>query len=373
MIKLPNIGIWSNFSPCEPGVTKAVNENFFKLDVLTQASFIDFVATIGDLPEDPLIGDSYILSSNGFIYSWDGNSWIVTQPDEGWIVYVKDEESYYSFNGTSWIKIALSEIIAPPAANQRLASNNSADVQWVPEMLVRGFSSRNLNDDDFQIPINESIIYAVKTTTNNNGIILPDYMEFFGRIVCVIKSSANTNFTPIPIKTSASIGDTIRTLWTNNEKVWFKATGGGWVEHNSYTYFRGPITTSCSWDSAATISTFMTRRNDKISLQGEISLTGTPPNSALILGVPFGWTSNTSFYADQLIKSRLKITTASRNFVGEVEIEASSPQLLYFKYDAVNGSTIESTQVTDTAPVSFVAGNSFVFETPEILIAELGR
>lgn len=109
MIRWPHLGLWGDFEPCEPGILAAINQNFFTLDVLTQASILDFVET---LPEDPLDGDTYIVEDPypyaggaNSIMVWDGNEWVAIEPQAGFIAYVASEGNLFWYNGTDWVLI----------------------------------------------------------------------------------------------------------------------------------------------------------------------------------------------------------------------------------------------------------------------------
>jgi len=64
-------------------------------------------------PSSPSTGDRYIVASGATgawsghdndIAEWGGSSWSFTTPSEGYLVYIKDENDIYAFDGSNWIK-----------------------------------------------------------------------------------------------------------------------------------------------------------------------------------------------------------------------------------------------------------------------------
>ncbi|MFB3882695.1 MAG: DUF2793 domain-containing protein [Armatimonadota bacterium] len=62
-------------------------------------------------PGSPAEGDRYIVGAAptgvwtghaGDIAWYDGAAWQFDNPEEGWFVYVTDENKFYLFNGTAW-------------------------------------------------------------------------------------------------------------------------------------------------------------------------------------------------------------------------------------------------------------------------------
>jgi hypothetical protein len=61
----------------------------------------------------PVKNDRYIVKATGSgdwtgctnqITYYDGSAWKFTAPTEGFICWVNDEDYYYSYNGSAWIK-----------------------------------------------------------------------------------------------------------------------------------------------------------------------------------------------------------------------------------------------------------------------------
>jgi len=62
-------------------------------------------------PGTPTAGDRYLINGTGTgawsansndITTWDGAAWIFAVKREGMMVWVKDEDKYYSYSGTAW-------------------------------------------------------------------------------------------------------------------------------------------------------------------------------------------------------------------------------------------------------------------------------
>ncbi|MGC9309832.1 MAG: DUF2793 domain-containing protein, partial [Candidatus Nanoarchaeia archaeon] len=63
-------------------------------------------------PATPAEGDRYLVGSgatgdwsthDGEIAEWDGSSWVFSQPDEGFCMWVEDENVQITYNGTDWV------------------------------------------------------------------------------------------------------------------------------------------------------------------------------------------------------------------------------------------------------------------------------
>jgi len=66
-------------------------------------------------PGSPAEGDRYIVGGSATgdwaghdndIAWYDGSAWQFDTPEEGWFVYVADENKFYLFNGTAWGEFA---------------------------------------------------------------------------------------------------------------------------------------------------------------------------------------------------------------------------------------------------------------------------
>jgi len=89
------------------------NATFARLDQLVQAAAID--KDLNSPPSNPDDGALYIINSPSPTGDWSGhggqlaywldsvNAWQFIAPNEGWRVYVTDEEADYNFNGASWV------------------------------------------------------------------------------------------------------------------------------------------------------------------------------------------------------------------------------------------------------------------------------
>lgn len=120
---LTNLGLYGNFSPCEKDIIQKLNLNFQLLDNLVQLAFNDIVAV---LPEDPVEGDKYILSTNDTINLWNGDEWISYPAQEGYIGFNKDDQLIYFYNGTNWVPLP-AELIFFDNSGTGLTSTNMQD------------------------------------------------------------------------------------------------------------------------------------------------------------------------------------------------------------------------------------------------------
>jgi hypothetical protein len=91
------------------------NEAIRTLDALVQCNAID--KDLADAPGAPSDGDTYIVASGSTSGDdWDGHendiayykstSWVFYTPIEGWKAYLQDENTGYTFNGSSWVSDA---------------------------------------------------------------------------------------------------------------------------------------------------------------------------------------------------------------------------------------------------------------------------
>ena len=142
MIKWPLIGLNGQFGECEKGLIQALNENFFLLDVLVQASFIDFVADEESLPSDPEESDVYILQDTKEIAIYKIDEWVFLQPQQGWGAYIKMNDKLYYFNGVDWIQNDKDFVIGPETA----INNGIARFDGTTGKVIEG-SIVTLNDD----------------------------------------------------------------------------------------------------------------------------------------------------------------------------------------------------------------------------------
>lgn len=165
MITWPNIGLYGNFEPCEPGILEAINNNMMKLDVLTQASVIDFVT---ELPDSPDFGDVYILEDSSYSYTggpsdimlWNGVSWITIIPQPGYLAFVESENEFFWYTGTEWIKFPNepSDVVGPASS----VNNTIVRFDGTTGKLIKG---SNVVLDDTNNISNVTSIESITTKT----------------------------------------------------------------------------------------------------------------------------------------------------------------------------------------------------------------
>lgn len=72
---------------------------------------IEWYDPTGGLPEDPDVGDRYGSDgtaggwTDGYIYEWDGDEWIESEPEEGWTIWVLFELLFYVFFSGGWMAL----------------------------------------------------------------------------------------------------------------------------------------------------------------------------------------------------------------------------------------------------------------------------
>lgn len=109
MANTPNLNIpLISASQSQKHVT--ANEATLAFDALGQLSAID--KDLSTPPGSPSDGDTYIVGSsptgdwagnaNAVAYYYNG-TWYLYPAKAGWMGYVQDESTYYSFNGTAWV------------------------------------------------------------------------------------------------------------------------------------------------------------------------------------------------------------------------------------------------------------------------------
>ena len=71
----------------------------------------------GGLPEDPEIGDRYGADGTGYgwtydyIYEWDGEEWVESPPEDGWMVWALLELIFYVFFSGGWMEIGSRDFV----------------------------------------------------------------------------------------------------------------------------------------------------------------------------------------------------------------------------------------------------------------------
>lgn len=130
MIKWPNIGLAGELLPCAETNLRDINNNFFLIDTLLNASFKDIIADDSLLPTSPEDGDVYITEDTNLIHAWKIDKWVTIQPQDGWQAYLKDEAAYYQFDGTVWNRYNVFEILEQMQELVEEAQAAAASVQW---------------------------------------------------------------------------------------------------------------------------------------------------------------------------------------------------------------------------------------------------
>jgi hypothetical protein len=71
----------------------------------------DWYDPTGGLPVDPDVGDRYVSDATAegweidHIYEWDGDEWIESEPEEGWMIWMLFELMFYVFFSGGWMEV----------------------------------------------------------------------------------------------------------------------------------------------------------------------------------------------------------------------------------------------------------------------------
>lgn len=106
------------------------NANWLKISSLLQARAISAVTS---LPGSPTDGDVYIVPTGDpnaeDVAVRDNGAWTYFTPDEGWRIYVEDENLDRVFDGTSWSpNVRHGNVTLSPAAS--VTPENNGDVTF---------------------------------------------------------------------------------------------------------------------------------------------------------------------------------------------------------------------------------------------------
>lgn len=77
-------------------------------DEFVMPPVIDFYDPTDGLPTDPGVGDRYISDADAegweidHIYEWDGETWVESEPSDGWMIWVMIEFMFYFFFSGAW-------------------------------------------------------------------------------------------------------------------------------------------------------------------------------------------------------------------------------------------------------------------------------
>lgn len=114
---LPGWDLTSPYQRITPLIDSIVDEIYDNVDA--KENIISFYNPTSGLPAAPALFDRYVASATGngwtqrYIYEWDGTQWIQTIPEEGFLVWVENEDMFYVFNGTNWINLLLTSGFEP--------------------------------------------------------------------------------------------------------------------------------------------------------------------------------------------------------------------------------------------------------------------
>ncbi len=149
-----------------------VNEALARLDGLVQLSVIDRDLT--SPPASPADGERYIVAAGatGAWAGWDsdvvlfsGGAWLRLAPQEGWRVWVEDENVLVVRMGGAWLTFdaAMNLLVHGPAVEVARSPNGASIELHVEEELLSGLTGASATST-ITIP-NRAIVLAVSTRT----------------------------------------------------------------------------------------------------------------------------------------------------------------------------------------------------------------
>jgi hypothetical protein len=113
------------------------NEALRALDAIVQLMVLD--KDLGAPPGAPAEGDRYIVAAgatgawathDGRIAAWQDGAWSFYTPQEGWLVWIADEDKLYAWTSTAWAplpvgQLAVSSVTFPPLRVERVTGVTS--------------------------------------------------------------------------------------------------------------------------------------------------------------------------------------------------------------------------------------------------------
>ena len=125
-------------------------------------------------------GDRYIIAGiNGDwsggtindIAQYDGASWDFYTPVEGWMVYVKDEDKIYRFDGSNWIAYKTATIgISIDGGGQEISVGNKGYIEIPYAATITGWTALSDQSGSIKVDIWKAS-YANYPPTNEDSIV----------------------------------------------------------------------------------------------------------------------------------------------------------------------------------------------------------
>ena len=114
------------------------NEALRALDAIVQLQVLD--KDLASPPGSPAHGSRYIVAASptgawsgqaGKIAAYQDSAWVFYTPREGWLAWVADEDTIYSYDGSGWgAKVAIWGINATADTTNRLAVRSAGSTPW---------------------------------------------------------------------------------------------------------------------------------------------------------------------------------------------------------------------------------------------------
>ena len=107
---------------------------------------VEWYDPTGGLPVAPEIGDRYGADATAegwtidYIYEWDGDEWVETEPEEGWMIWVLFELLFYVFFSGGWMEVGEGSYVPYTGASTDvdLGANNltaTSIIETTPTLL----------------------------------------------------------------------------------------------------------------------------------------------------------------------------------------------------------------------------------------------
>ena len=124
MATLLSCGLWTDIDACNDDVQALINQNF--TTICNKLNAIEIVGFVDTLPPAPGVGDTYILNSDGQIYTWNGTSYDVSAPTIWDRAGDTTNNQIYAYNGSSWVNLenTLGEF------EKLILTNNAGTKRW---------------------------------------------------------------------------------------------------------------------------------------------------------------------------------------------------------------------------------------------------
>lgn len=102
---LPGLGLYGFWTPTSDGWMASPTGMNIDWRILSAIGKLAVISRVASLPVSPANGDIYLLTAGGNIHNIvlrDNGTWIYLPAKEGWMAWIKDEDTRYIFDGSVW-------------------------------------------------------------------------------------------------------------------------------------------------------------------------------------------------------------------------------------------------------------------------------